>query len=505
MGFLNGMVAQRSLPEPKQIIIIILSLGIGLSGGMVAAQEPLLALVAILAALLAVVMISWPEMATLTVVFLIYSNAAAVAVRFHGVPYIVGAAFPLLLIVPLGVYLIFRRQKIIVTPPLPLIILFLLIQLLSALFSIDVGTAAGNALAFVLEGLLLYFLITNVIRTPTTLRLVIWTLLLAGVVLAGIPLFQQVTGTFDNNYGGFAQFSDTGFRTGEESLQGEVRQFRLAGAIGEQNRFAQILLMLVPLGLFQFMGERSKILRLLALLATALIALGVTLAFSRGAAVAFFLMLVIMIFMRIIKPYQFFLLILGVYLLMLAVPQYSTRLLSLEGVTALFAEDTSDADGALKGRATVMLAAVHVFADHPLIGVGPGMFKYYSAEYGEAVGLRVLEGTRQAHSLYLAIAADTGAFGLACFMTILFVILRSLLRTRQYWEHRRPELSHMATGLFLTIIAYMTTGLFLHLSYMRYFWLMLAIASAAGYVAEELKTAKPDTASVILPSQRSNG
>jgi hypothetical protein len=37
-----------------------------------------------------------------------------------------------------------------------------------------------------------------------------------------------------------------------------------------------------------------------------------------------------------------------------------------------------------------MGAAGLVFVDHPVIGVGPGMFKYYSWDYAELIGL----GTR---------------------------------------------------------------------------------------------------------------
>ena len=54
------------------------------------------------------------------------------------------------------------------------------------------------------------------------------------------------------------------FKTGEEALHGNVMQRRLAGPLGEQNRYAQIMLMLVPLGLFRFWGERSIALRQLS-------------------------------------------------------------------------------------------------------------------------------------------------------------------------------------------------------------------------------------------------
>ena len=102
---------------------------------------------------------------------------------------------------------------------------------------------------------------------------------------ASLSIHQDFTNNYDNNYGGFAQAADATFRTGVTTLTGDVVQRRLAGSIGETNRFAQVMLMLVPLGIFRFIGESRLVLRWTAGAATALITLGVVLTFSRGAAV----------------------------------------------------------------------------------------------------------------------------------------------------------------------------------------------------------------------------
>ena len=60
------------------------------------------------------------------------------------------------------------------------------------------------------------------VASPRMLRAVVMTLLLAGMIMGGIPLFQQLTGQFDDNFGGFAQTNERGFRTGEETFEGEV-------------------------------------------------------------------------------------------------------------------------------------------------------------------------------------------------------------------------------------------------------------------------------------------
>ena len=254
--------------------------------------------------------------------------------------------------------------------------------------------------------------------------------------------------------------------------------------------------MLVPVGLFRIWGERSNWLRILAAIATGLIVLGAALTFSRGGAVGFMLLLVIMTIMRYIKLYQLAITLLALVLLVQALPQYGTRLASLQRLAGLAEEDSAGVagtDGATQGRLGEMAAAGLVFADHPVIGVGPGMFQYYYQDYAESIGLQVHQTTREAHNLYLDIAAETGLLGLILFLAILFGTLHSLARTRKRWMQSRPELANMATGFLLAILSYMTTGLFLSLAYERYLWLMLGLAGAASYVlsAESLTETGP--------------
>lgn len=465
------------------IMVLLLATAVGLLSG----ARPILGALMLVAALLLPALLAQAETATLTVVFILYSNIAVVANRFHGVPYFVAASFPFLLFLPLASYLVVRRKPVVLARSLPMMLAFLGVQALGAVFARDTEVAADAVIDFILEGLIIFLLVTNVVRRGDTVRRVTWTLLLAGILLGSIPIYQQVTGSYGNDYGGFAQLSENSFRTGSENLIGEVRQFRAAGAIGEQNRYAQIMLMLVPLGLFTFWAERKWGYRALALAATAVALVAVAISFSRGAAVALFLLIGIMALMRAIKPAHFLLFLLGVAVVMAALPQYRLRLATVTDVTQMFTPESrsADVDSSIRGRTTEMLAAVNVFADHPIIGVGPGMFKYYSQEYGNVLGIRRLRETREAHSLYLDIAANHGLLGLITFFGIFAIVGHQLWWARRRWEVQDPYLSRLASGYFLALMSYLMTGIFLHLSYARYLWLMLALASAVGYVAYE--------------------
>jgi O-antigen ligase len=82
----------------------------------------------------------------------------------------------------------------------------------------------------------------------------------------------------------------------------------------------------------------------------------------------------------------------------------------------------------------------------------------------------------------LGLAAEHGILGLLAFAMIVLVTLRDLRRAQRRWQERRADLAHLATGLMLSVILYLTMGLFLHLAYVRYFWLLMALAAAAGWI-----------------------
>ena len=45
----------------------------------------------------------------------------------------------------------------------------------------------------------------------------------------------------------------------------------------------------------------------------------------------------------------------------------------------------------------------------------------------------------------------------------------------------------------LSIVTYLTTGIFLHFAFIRYFWLIMALAASVIYIAEQRALAEPQT------------
>lgn len=465
---------------------LVVSVGAGLIG--FTAGESGIVVIAALAAVLGAVAIALrPDRATLVVVAILYSNAAAIAVQRYGVPYFVGATFPLLLVVPFAHHLIIRHQPVVVTHGMRFMFGYFFVLVLGTLFgmSADPARALDAFVTFIVEGLLVYVVVTNVVRSLDDLRRIVWVLLLVGGVIGALSVYQQATESYGNDYFGFAQVSRASLDTG--SAFDEGGQPRLAGPIGEKNRYAQVMVVLIPLGLFRIWEERRLVLRAAAAIATTFIAFGAALTFSRGAALGFGIMLALMVVLRYLKPTQLIGIALGVTVVLVAQPTYAQRLLTLaalEGATtqkgAAQAEDAS-----IRKRANETIAALLVFADHPILGVGRGLFPTYYLDYGPEVGIANENDARQAHNLYAGIAAETGILGFVTFFGIFLVTLRDLDLVRRRWRARVPAYANMATAFALAIVSYLATGLFLHLAYERFLWLLLALAGAAAYVGLE--------------------
>jgi O-antigen ligase len=397
--------------------------------------------------------------------------------------------------VPLARDLIVRRLPIIAPTTLRWMFVFLVINLLSALQSIDLQTTWNAITVFLIEGIGLYFLLLNVIRTPEMLRATTWALLGAGAVVGALSVHQAVTSNWGSDYLGFAQATNAAVNTGISTLTGDVVQPRLAGSIGETNRFAQVMLMLVPLGIFRFVDEKRLSLRLLAALATAFITLAVVFTFSRGAAVGLGVLVLALMALRLIQFKHLSALVLALVLVLIVFPQYANRVASLAAVGSVGGGGgTAGIDSSLLSRITETLSAGLVMVDHPVLGVGPDMFPVYYEHYAEIVGILVKNGVaREAHNLYLGVGAELGVIGLAVFLIIAFLTVRMLLRARRASLERRPDLERLTTPYLLALLTYYVTGMFLHLSFARFYWMMLAIAAAAAIITLREVKASPAT------------
>ncbi len=427
----------------------------------------------------------YPQFVIAFTIFLLFTNAPVVAFRFHGLPRVVALVGPPAALISVWLFqLIFRRESLVFPKAWPWALAFLGVEVVSAILCHYPGVAIGVLKSHLIEGMGLFLIVCNLVRTRKCLQQVVVALLLAGSFLGGMSLWQQATHTHHNDYGGFAQvpMEGKGFETGDQK-----RQRRSAGSLGEQNRYAQNMLMLIPLAVLPIASARRRWQKYGYLLAALLISAGCILTFSRGAAVAFVMLLLLMKMTGYIRTRHLMMLTVAALLFLLAFPQLASRMDSVGTLIGYLRGDTAsqteELDGAITGRATSMLSALRVTADYPLIGVGPGNFPLYNREYAKVGGFRAHDEDREAHCLYLHIGAEFGLLGLGLFLTMIGTTLLSLHRVWHAHRDDDPVLAGWAAGFAMALFAYLLTGLFLHFSFIRFFWLILALASCIPLIA----------------------
>src|SRR5262245_49666024 len=111
MASLNVITNRSSAPKLKWVLVIFIVLLGAVTLGVIAAQQPLLAIAGGLGVLLLMVLLKWPDTATLLFIFYIYTNVGPVAMNFHGVPSYIAMGFPVILIIPLVWHVLLRREK----------------------------------------------------------------------------------------------------------------------------------------------------------------------------------------------------------------------------------------------------------------------------------------------------------------------------------------------------------------------------------------------------------
>jgi O-antigen ligase/polysaccharide polymerase Wzy-like membrane protein len=438
-----------------------------------------------------------PDFATVLTVFVLYLNVPAILHKHHGISEMLAGSFVLALGVPLVNAVVLRHERFRADTTLMLMLLFLLVLFFGTQVSMNTEIAANYIRRYLLEGVLLYWLFTNVIRTLPQLKRAIAALVVAGALLGGVNAYQEVTKSYDQKFGGLAyrpvvEMEDLGDRE-PSTEERHLRSDRAHGPVEEPNRFAQVLVVLLPLAIFGARSTARRHLRMYWTVGAALILAGVLVTFSRGAALTIVLVMIAAIWMRWIRPVYLIASTAAVIITVpIVAPHMIKRVESISAATNLLSDDPTqytEMDGAIRGRATEMMAAFYAFRDHPVIGVGPGQYApMYSLHY-QQVGIKFRDRqiTRRAHSLYLEMAAETGIIGLGVFLSIVGILIRDLWRARCRLLGRDAQLTNLATACILALACYLGTGTFLHLAYQRYYWILLAIAGAALRIIRDLE------------------
>ena len=153
------------------------------------------------------------------------------------------------------------------------------------------------------------------------------------------------------------------------------------------------------------------------------------------------------------------------------VQQYQDDLpFALRRVFSLFETDSLDLRELSHGRADQLLTWKTVFAENPLIGVGPGSFRYNIP--------RLVPGgkAQEMHNSYLSILAETGLVGAFLMFGLIGIVLaRAAALFRAMLRQNDPERRAIALTLLISFFSLLCYGTVNYGMRQRYFWFVVAL------------------------------
>lgn len=297
-------------------------------------------------------------------------------------------------------------------------------------------------------------ILNSAIRSRADLILVSLALLLAVMFQSFLVLVSYATGEVMNFTTMLGETPRVSLMTFSDDSGGDGSNIRATGSIGHTNEQAAFHA-LTTLPLLALLALRALSIRFIAACTVGASTIALILTFSRGGWLAYFLSFCIFfgicLWYRQIKPS-------GWYLVALSAV-FSTLVL---GALAdpIYERITNGDEGATESRVRMIMLAVDLATEQPVIGVGPGEFaeaalKYYppentapkqvlAGEGPEAPTVGRLEITRfvpksgepqtlplPVHNKYLLVLSEVGVIGLMLFLIFCWQFLRGAWRCVQ--------------------------------------------------------------------------
>jgi O-antigen ligase len=350
---------------------------------------------------------------------------------------------------------------------------------------------ADARISEVVKALVICLLVASLSPSWKSLRRAMATLVVAAAAMSSLSIVQVATGHFIDIVGGLVAARMA-------NIYGHTMGLRATGppVLHDPNFYARILLIALPLGVVLALVQEKRARRIAYFAASAAIAGGILVTYSRGAMLALGMVIALLLLAMRVRARTLVAGAVGVVLLLPLMPgAVGKRLTTLTSLVPGDEDPAGEADESVQVRTLYGLSAVKMFEANPFAGVGAGNFGRHYDEYANVVGSTVYDYAppgedRYPHSLYLQIASETGLLGLAAFFATAAAAFHSLWRSRKRLLERGEE-AHalLAVGLAISLFAYLVASAVLHESYLRYvamvFGFVCAIARLTGTCAAE--------------------
>jgi putative inorganic carbon (hco3(-)) transporter len=321
------------------------------------------------------------------------------------------------------------------------------------------------------KDIVIIYCILFALRESQTWKQTTWIMLITTALLCLLSVYQLLTHNYEQT---FFRLSDIQM---DRALAASATP-RIGGPINAPNLWAQVLVAMSTLAVFRLVYEIKAIKKFAALLILGIFFYIILNTYSRGA----YLVLgidTLLILLTFRKRFNIMIPLAGVMILVLVLPflpaTYRDRFTSLFVVTS---DNGIYQDTSLRGRSSEMLTGLAMFAEHPILGVGAGNYKPNYQRYAQLIGIEFRAEARDPHSLYVQLLAETGILGLIAFLGMVYFLFDALNKACRAVA-RSPHLVDWLpwiSALRFAILSYLLTSIFLHNAYIRYLWILVAMA-----------------------------
>lgn len=349
--------------------------------------------------------------------------------------------------------IIFHDFHIVKVPQNLFIVIFMGLAFVSTLRNFDL--ISPFFFEFSTKSLVLYFAISNEVKTERQVNILMWFLIICNVVLCLIGFYWYAHGI------------------GE--MAGGILRIKVFA--DESNVFALDLTIALPLALGLFLWHKNVFLKIFFGGVISLLLLTIIFTFSRAGYLQLIGVLVIFFGLRLFEKKKIIAILLIAFMafailqVTLVMPgKYGERMRSI----AEFSEYSA-------GRRLVgWQNGLEMMLDHPVSGVGIGVFKYAFVEHAIEKGRwgqRFYQEPTDAHNVYLQIGGELGLPGLALFLLLIIWTLKDLnIARKNFIKKNKLLLAETSFCFEVSFIAFLIGAMFLSFYHLIILWIIIPLA-----------------------------
>lgn len=326
-----------------------------------------------------------------------------------------------------------------------------------AVFTVPFSYWPGGSVALLsdqyVKALVFFWLIAALVTSRARLRIFGWALVLCSIPLALTALTHFGSGTF--------------VTSSAAPLQ---RIGGIAGLTGNPNDLALTLNLVIPITGALLFTSRGLLPRAVAVMSLLLSVPAVIVTFSRAGFLticAIAIASVLCFVKRRATVPAAAVLVVACGVLPFLPAGYLERLNTITDIEA-------DRTGSATGRWSDYQLSLQIVAQNPIVGVGLGQ------DILALDQIRLRPTWRNVHNAYLEYAVDLGVPGLLMFLALLVASLRSARRVevRASREPSLADLSIIASGVRIALLAFVVAAFFYPVAYQFYFFCVAGLAVA---------------------------